>query len=234
MAGNYTRRQVVTGQNGATATTSVTATLTATQSGNLLIAFVMFTNTGVISAPAGWTRLGNQLNTNPAGGSAVAFVLNNCAAGITSVQFNTTIAGLGCVIICEESGGNIPYLTNPSDVYSGFANTNATSWGVGNKSFQATNECVLGACGYINNAALVVSNIPSGYTQIASVITTAASGNANLVLLAADNIGAASTNFGGLLLSAIPTNGPDTMFVSFLVDPLLASNGFVGPYPMEG
>lgn len=226
MAGTWNKVQVVAGNNGAVAATSITLTIAASGLGNTLLAFIMTSVAGqTITPPAGWTQV-KSTSTNPVAGTFVSFINNNCPAGITTVVFNLSGAALAAGGIYEISAGY--NLLSPIDTSDGFNNPNGTGYGVSNKPTKELNEAAFGAIGYINNTAIAAASVPTGYTNDANSISTNAAGNAGIIVMSNMDVGNSIVTFGGLLAST-PTDGPSTLFMALLFTLVAANNGYAGP-----
>lgn len=217
---------------GAAAGTTLNIALAATQFQSTLLAFIMCAVAGAnITPPAnqGWIQIGNQLSTNPAGGTLAVFILPYNPGGLTTVAF-TFASSLASGVVYEISGS--PGAAQLVDATGMFSNSNAASWGIGSRNTSEMGDMAIGCVGYINNTALTASGYPAGYTEDASAITSNAAGNAGLRTCSNPFIGAGSTNFGGLSLSGIPSNGPDTAFI--LIFQTAPGPQAGGPYPYLG
>ena len=236
MAGTYTKIQVVAANNGAAASTAISATLAPTQNGSTLFAIIMAGgNNNTLTMPTGWSALRTPINTQPTGGTMFVFYYEDNPGNLTTINGVLGVAALASIIIYEVQGpiilSHVAYYDSPAS--GAFANSNGTGWGLGTRILQSSNELGICAVGYINNTALTAT-YPSGFIEDAATIGTAAAGNAGLRAASNMSIGTATTAVSGLTISGTPTNGPDTLFIAYLYSPILANNGNVGPANIEG
>lgn len=225
----WTKQQTVSNNNGATAAASVSATLTATQQGSLLVAAICCAVAGAaITPPAGWVRINTLMGTTPAGGTVGLFYFPNNPGAITAVAFTIT-SSLAAVVISEYVGGSAYPTQSLLDQTGQNGATNGTAVpGAGFQLVQEAGELAVYVVGYINNTALTHSGFPAGYSIDGSNISTAASGNAAVILVSNNDVGYNNLGAGGTL-SAAPTDGPTTISGTFLSFPLQASNEYIGP-----
>lgn len=235
MATQYSKIQAVAANNGAVAATTVAATIAATQQGSTLIAIVMAAVAGeTITISANWTPFANGIPTFPAGGTLQAFYRENVPAGSTSVTATLSAASLASIIVYEIGGQAILTHAQLYDIVASkqVSNPNAAAWSAGAESFQSSNELVIVAIGYIN-AAAITATYPTGITEDAATIGTAAGGNGGLRAASNMSIGVGSiVNFAGTL-SGIPTDGPSVLVIAYMFSPLGPNNGYVGPAQLE-
>lgn len=229
MANSYAMQQAVAGNNGATAATTVSVTLTATQIHSHLLAVVgVGVNGASITMPAGWKLLSTIIPTNPSGGSFAIYYYQNNPGGITTVTATITSA-LASMIILELISGYPTDIPSLVDVIAWFSNNNANTWGLGRQNnFSAVNDAAFLFVGYINPTALTAT-YPVGFTENANTIGTAAAGNAGIRVASNLNEGIANQPVGGLTISGTPANGPVTMYIALLFTPEILTNNNEGP-----
>lgn len=229
MANSYVIQQIVAANNGAAAGTTVSATLTATQFRSLLLAFVGIGVSGAsITMPAGWKATGNIVGSNPSGGTFAVYVYQGNPGGITNVTATITSA-LASIIVVELISGYSDVIPTLVDIIGTFANTNGSGWGLGAQpNFSELNDAAFLVVGYMNPTALTAT-YPTGFTENANTIGTAASGNVGLRIASNLNVGKSNQSIGGLTISGTPANGPTTMYIALLFTPEISTDNNEGP-----